>query len=204
MSMKHVGYDIASKRKYVVVFRELPDDTKNALVVDTGNLTDRYHDGLMSAVESTEAQNSEDLYKVLDRKLFFDGENVLAHLHVKKFLKKVATNTVVLSPTPGTEIPLDKHNEHLGSIVIPEESSNKPSDFVAGSVEQDNTIGIARNLIIQAQLLEEDARKKRAEAENVHPGINDETKRPRGRPKKDSPVSPLLNKVEGNIENENI
>jgi|TARA_B110000444_G_scaffold248478_1_gene272374 hypothetical protein len=202
--MKHVGYDIASKRKYVVVFRELPDDTKNALVVDTGNLTDRYHDGLMSAVESTEAQNSEDLYKVLDRKLFFDGENVLAHLHVKKFLKKVATNTVVLSPTPGTEIPLDKHNEHLGSIVIPEESSNKPSDFVAGSVEQDNTIGIARNLIIQAQLLEEDARKKRAEAENVHPGINDETKRPRGRPKKDSPVSPLLNKVEGNIENENI
>ena len=204
MSMKHVGYDIASKRKYVVVFRELPDDTKNALVVDTGNLTDRYHDGLMSAVESTEAQNSEDLYKVLDRKLFFDGENVLAHLHVKKFLKKVATNTVVLSPTPGTEIPLDKHNEHLGSIVIPEESSNKPSDFVAGSVEQDNTIGIARNLIIQAQLLEEDARKKRAEAENVHPGINDETKRPRGRPKKDSPVSPLLNKVEGNTENENI
>ena len=204
MSMKHVGYDIASKRKYVVVFRELPDDTKNALVVDTGNLTDRYHDGLMSAVESTEAQNSEDLYKVLDRKLFFDGENVLAHLHVKKFLKKVATNTVVLSPTPGTEIPLDKHNEHLGSIVIPEESSNKPSDFVAGSVEQDNTIGIARNLIIQAQLLEEDARKKRAEAENVHPGINDETKRPRGRPKKDSPVSPLLNKVEGNAENENI
>ena len=202
--MKHVGYDIASKRKYVVVFRELPDDTKNALVVDTGNLTDRYHDGLMSAVESTEAQNSEDLYKVLDRKLFFDGENVLAHLHVKKFLKKVATNTVVLSPTPGTEIPLDKHNEHLGSIVIPEESSNKPSDFVAGSVEQDNTIGIARNLIIQAQLLEEDARKKRAEAENVHPGINDETKRPRGRPKKDSPVSPLLNKVEGNAENENI
>ena len=125
-------------------------------------------------------------------------------MHVKKFLKKVATNTVVLSPTPGTEIPLDKHNEHLGSIVIPEESSNKPSDFVAGSVEQDNTIGIARNLIIQAQLLEEDARKKRAEAENVHPGINDETKRPRGRPKKDSPVSPLLNKVEGNIENENI
>jgi hypothetical protein len=202
--MKHVGYDIASKRKYVVVFRELPEDNNNALVVETATLTDRYHDGLMSAVESTEAQNNDDLYKVLDRKLFFDGENVLAHLHVKKFLKKVATNTVVLSPTPGTEISLDKYNEHLGSIVIPEESSDKPSDFVAGEKEQQDTMGIARNLIIQAQLLEEDARRKRAEAEKVHPGINDETKRPRGRPKKDSPVSPLLNNVEGNTENENI
>ncbi len=204
MSMKHVGYDITSKRKYVVVFRELPEDTKNALVVETATLTDRYHDGLMSAVESTEAQNNDDLYKVLDRKLFFDGENVLAHLHVKKFLKKVATDTVILSPTPGTEISLDKYNEELGSIVIPEESSDKPSDFVAGEKEQQDTMGIARNLIIQAQLLEEDARRKRAEAEKVHPGINDETKRPRGRPKKDSPVSPLLNNVEGNTENENI
>jgi hypothetical protein len=202
--MKHVGYDITSKRKYVVVFRELPEDTKNALVVETATLTDRYHDGLMSAVESTEAQNNDDLYKVLDRKLFFDGENVLAHLHVKKFLKKVATDTVILSPTPGTEISLDKYNEELGSIVIPEESSDKPSDFVAGEKEQQDTMGIARNLIIQAQLLEEDARRKRAEAEKVHPGINDETKRPRGRPKKDSPVSPLLNNVEGNTENENI
>ena len=204
MSMKHVGYDITSKRKYVVVFRELPEDTKNALVVETATLTDRYHDGLMSAVESTEAQNNDDLYKVLDRKLFFDGENVLAHLHVKKFLKKVATDTVILSPTPGTEISLDKYNEELGSIVIPEESSDKPSDFVAGEKEKQDTLGIARNLIIQAQLLEEDARRKRAEAEKVHPGINDETKRPRGRPKKDSPVSPLLNNVEGNTENENI
>lgn len=204
MSMKHVGYNIDSKRKYVVVFRELPEDNTNALVVDTATLTDRYHDGLMSAVESTEAQDSDDLYKVLDRKLFFDGENVLAHLHVKKFLKKIATNKVVLSPRPGSEISLDKYNEQLGAIVIPEPSTDKPSDFTAGQEEASSKLRIAKNLIIQAQLLEEDARKKRAEAENEYPGINDETKRPRGRPKKDSPVSPLLNNVEGNAENENI
>tara|TARA_X000000950_G_scaffold16656_1_gene18123 strand:+ start:10606 stop:11220 length:615 start_codon:yes stop_codon:yes gene_type:complete len=204
MSLKHVGYDKTTKRKYVVVFRELPDDTNNALVVEPAQLVDRYHDGLMSAVESTEAQNTDDLYTVLDRKLFFDGENILAHLHVKKFLKKVATNTVILAPTPGTEIGLDKFNTDLGNIVIPEESTDKPSDFKAGQQEEESALGIARNLIIQAQLLEEDARKKRAEAEKVSPGINDETKRPRGRPKKDSPVSPLLNNVEGNTENENV
>jgi hypothetical protein len=40
--------------------------------------------------------------------------------------------------------------------------------------------------------MEEDARKKRAQAESISPGINDETKRPRGRPKAGAPVSPLL------------
>lgn len=204
MSLKHVGYDKSTKRKYVVVFREIPEDENNALVVEPSQLIDRYHDGLMSAVESSEAQGTDDLYKVLDRKLFFDGENILAHLHIKKFLKKVPTNSVILAPAPGKEIGLDQHNTNLGNIVIPEESTDKPSDFEAGQKEKESALGIARNLIIQAQLLEEEARRKRADAEKVHPGINDETKRPRGRPKKDSPVSPLLNNVEGNTENENV
>ena len=39
--------------------------------------------------------------------------------------------------------------------------------------------------------MEEDARRKRAQAEQLVPGINDETKRPRGRPKKGAPASPL-------------
>ena len=45
----------------------------------------------------------------------------------------------------------------------------------------------------ECSIFEEDARRKRAEAEKLVPGINDQTKRPRGRPKKDAPVSPLLN-----------
>ena len=52
--MKHVGYDTNTKRKYVVVFRELPEDSQNALVVETSKLNERYHDGLMSAVESAD------------------------------------------------------------------------------------------------------------------------------------------------------
>ena len=46
-NLKHLGYDANTKRKYIVVFRELPNDTENALVVDTSTLLDRYHDGLM-------------------------------------------------------------------------------------------------------------------------------------------------------------
>jgi len=205
--LKHVGYDSASKRKYVVVFRQLPDDKNSALVVETETLLDRYHDSLMSAVESSEAQATDNLYEVLNRKMFFDGENILQTLHVKKYLKKVSTESVHLSPTPGATVSLAEHNERLGAVEIPEEdTSDRPSDQGDRKLSaEEEKNGLARNLIIQAQLLEEDARKKRAEAEKIVPGINDETKRPRGRPKKDAPVSPLLNNdVEGNTENAKI
>ena len=94
---------------------------------------------------------------------------------------------------------LSEHNDRIGAVEIQEEdTSERPSEQGDRklSAEEEKT-GQARNLIIQAQLLEEDARKKRAEAEKMVPGINDETKRPRGRPKKDAPVSPLLNSNEG-------
>ena len=157
--MKHVGYDVNSKRKYVVVFRELPEDNQNALVVETAKLNERYHDGLMSAVESSEAQSTNDLYSVLDRKMFFDGENILKTLHLKGNLKKVATESVVLSPTPGQNISLAEYNKKLGSVVIPEQPKGRPSDHDPDAKKREMA-GQARNLIIQAQLLEEDARRK--------------------------------------------
>ena len=67
----------------------------------------------------------------------------------------------------------------------------RPSDPQQPLTEEENRKGQARNLIIQAQLMEEDARRKRAQAEQISPGINDDTKRPRGRPKKGAPASPL-------------
>ena len=79
--LRHVGHDAKSKRKYVVVFRQLPDDANSALVVETESLVDRYHDGLMGATESSEAQQTNDLYTVLNSKLFFDGKNILNSLH---------------------------------------------------------------------------------------------------------------------------
>ena len=36
--LRHVGHDAKSKRKYVVVFRQLPDDANSALVVETESL----------------------------------------------------------------------------------------------------------------------------------------------------------------------
>lgn len=199
-NLKHLGHDANTKRKYIVVFRELPNDQENALVVDTSTLLDRYHDGLMSAIESLEAQNNNDCYDVLNRKYFFDGESILQTLHRKNWLKKIPVDQVILTPAPGKAIPLKEHNAAMASTAeafapAPDQAEMpRPSDPQQPMSEEENIRGQARNLIIQAQLMEEDARRKRAQAEQLSPGINDDTKRPRGRPKKGAPASPLTEK----------
>ena len=74
------------------------------------------------------------------------------------------------------------------------DSSTKAGEMQNPADENDQ-VGIARNLLIQAEMLEADAHKKRAEAEAVSPGIQKklgkelvyaEPKRPRGRPKKET------------------
>jgi len=190
--LRHVGHDAKSKRKYVVVFRQLPDDASSALVVETESLVDRYHDGLMGATESSEAQQTNDLYTVLNSKLFFDGKNILNSLHSMKKLKKINVEDVILTPQPGQEVSLADFNKAVGDArTKAEEVTGRPNEGGEGGAMVNEIPMQARNLIIQAQLMEEDARQKRAEAEQLFPGINDATKRPRGRPKKDAPASPL-------------
>ena len=196
--LKHLGYNSKSKRKYVVVFRELPNDTDHALVVDTGTLLDRYHDGLMSAIESLEAQANNDCYDVLNRKYFFDGESILQTLHKKNWLIKVPVEDIILTPSPSKQITLVEHNQNLKNVTqslapAPDVAElQRPSAPQGELTEEQERKGQARNLIIQAQLMEEEARKKRVQAEQLSPGINEETKRPRGRPKTGAPASPLL------------
>jgi hypothetical protein len=201
--IKHTGYNSKTKRKVVVVFRQIPEERQSALVVETESLMDRFHDGLMSATESAEGQATDNLYEVLNRRMFFDGEPMLQTLHSKGWLHKVDVNDIILSPAPNKEITLSEYNK-TGEAVAEKDNSKdnqlnidaatRPSAPQGKLTAEQELQGQAKNLIVQAQLLEEEARKKRAHAERTFPGINDETRRPKGRPKKGSPVSPLDSK----------
>ena len=96
--IKHTGYNNKTKRKVVVVFRQIPEERESALVVETESLMDRFHDGLMSATESAEGQATDNLYEVLNRRMFFDGEPMLQTLHSKGWLHKVDVSDITLSP----------------------------------------------------------------------------------------------------------
>ena len=125
--IKHTGYNNKTKRKVVVVFREIPEERESALVVETESLMDRFHDGLMSATESAEGQATDNLYEVLNRRMFFDGEPMLQTLHSKGWLHKVDVSDITLSPAPNKEIPLSEYNKT--AEVVEEKDNSKNNEL---------------------------------------------------------------------------
>jgi len=238
--VKHVGQ--YGQKKCVVVFREVPNEEDNCLIVLSDGLEGRMHDELMDVVEGPEAQSAKDLADVLNRRQFSDGSNMLTQLHYAKRLTKVATNMVDLTPLPGQRIALNQLNEELrkidGGYVAPtndlnnesallESARNKPwsertaeeaaaynrsqtrnASDVATDAAKDDGVSLnigedapapeaqasvepsaAQGLLIQAQMMKEDAQRLLAEAEAkeqqafaADPSLK--PKRGRGRPKK--------------------
>ena len=176
--MKHVGK--FGEKPCVVVFREVPNEPNNCLIVETSTLTNQKHDDLMNVVQSLEAQESNDISEVLSRRQFTDGSNMLNDLHLSKKLQKVETNLVFLTPTPSEKISLSDVNKEINKI---KNQSNPPLktevdpvsvDTMANPDPVDTTTttdngtepeAVARNILMQADLMTEDANKMLAEAE---------------------------------------
>ena len=237
---KHVGQ--YGQKRCVVVFREVPNEDDQCLIVLSDSLEGRMHDELMSVVEGPEAQSAKDLAEVLNRRQFSDGSNMLTSPHYAKRLTKVGTDMVELIPVPGQRIGLNQLNEELrkidGGYVPPtndlsnetellESAKNKPwsertpeeasaynksqtrkASDVASDAAQDDGVSleiggmedspeadqptepsIAQGLLIQAQMMKEDAERLLAEAAQkeeqayqADPSLK--PKRGRGRPKK--------------------
>ncbi len=113
---KHIG-ELAdeSKAKVVIVYRTVPDEPNNCLVVGTKFLTDLYHNALMRAVESDGGQDAKELGEFLGRQTFPDGTNMLAILHNDNYIKKFKTKDVIVTfgNTPDGRIALNKLNEQM-------------------------------------------------------------------------------------------
>lgn len=110
VSLKHVGRFSSNGKKCLVAYRTLPGDAYNCLVIPTENLPDSYHDALIQLVESPAAQNSGEFAEVLARSPFPDGSIMLAALHTKGHLKKVATDQVEMVPNFQTKVKLSELN----------------------------------------------------------------------------------------------
>ncbi len=124
---KHVG-ELAdeSKAKVVVVYRTVPNESNNCLVVGTKFLPETYHNALMRAVESEGGQAEEELGVYLARQSFPDGTNMLSLLHNDNYIKKFKTKDIVMTygPTAEGRITLNKLNE-----MIAKEKGVKVSDL---------------------------------------------------------------------------
>lgn len=108
--LKHVGKMKHNNAKVCVIYRTLPGDSHNALVVGTATLVDMYHNALMQVVESQDGQQANELGDALSTRFFPDGTNILEQLHLTGKLVKVATDKVWMTPDTSTQISLDELN----------------------------------------------------------------------------------------------
>lgn len=193
--MKHVGK--FGEKPCLVVFRELPGEQDYCLIVQTDNLDSRQHDDLMNVIQSAEAQSANNVSEVLHRRQFTDGSNMLSTLHYAKKLQKVPVSHVSLTPVPGQSIPLADVNVEIrkleGGYVPPKnDEAHLAEGKAATAAEAESTASeeagdnVAKNLLLQAQLMEEDgnrliaeAQAKKEEAYKIDPSL-----RGPGRPKK--------------------
>jgi hypothetical protein len=199
--LKHVGK--YGEKPCVIVFREVPNEPESCLVVISEGLEERVHDDLMACVSSTEAQSASDISTVMSRRQLTNGENMLNYMHFNKKLAKVNVSMVTLNPTPSQSVPLAEVNAEIRKLTnnpvppmtdashleanTPMQTQVNPS--VAPAVT--NSENPAQGLLLQAELMEQDAenllaesKAKRAEAYELDPELK--PKRGPGRPPKDA------------------
>lgn len=200
---KHVGRNHLGTR-LVVVFREIPDDEGHCLVVESDSLPEMYHDQLMREVDSRDAQQTVNLYEVLQRRSFGDGGQMLNTLHTRGFIKKYPVEQIEMVPMPNRPVALSIINEQIktGKIQseveatevvaeLPDTGAGVSVDTETGIVKpvviepvkvgdgEDPTKAAAESKLLQARLMEEDAKKMRKEAYALDPSL-----KKGGRPKK--------------------
>ena len=112
---KHIGELKDGGAKVVIVYRTVPGEPTNCLVVGTKFLPDVYHDSLMKAVESDTGQAEKEFGVFMSRQTFPDGTNMLAVLHRDNYIKKFATKDIIVTFGNTTEgrIALNQLNEQM-------------------------------------------------------------------------------------------
>lgn len=187
---KHSGQLANTGVRVAVVFRRLPNDENNCLIVETERLPDSYHDYVMQCLNSREATETNDFYEILNRRTFPDGLNCLTALHTRGFLRKEPVSNIVMMPLPGKAVPLAlinatidkkldeymaKQNEAQDKDI---QKTAKATTIMPEAVQSGDPVAIAKGLLLQADLLEKEAKAKKEEAYSLAP----ELKPGRGRP----------------------
>lgn len=201
-NIKHVGVLSNTGKKVVVVFRELPDDPENCLVVDTDALPDWFHDDIINAVEEPGSQNTANFYEYAERKYLTDGTNMLQTLHKTGRLQKMPTSNVMMTPnndvavglteinnivreqngeTPVVAPPVDQH-AMAGNDPVPRDTTirNIVEDIAQGPAGQEaiSDTDLAKNMLAQAKGFETEAKALKAQAYDLVPGLKPGPKKP--------------------------
>jgi hypothetical protein len=108
--LKHIGRINNTGVKVLVVFRTLPGESNMALVLPVTQLSDSYHDSIMTMVETDQCQEAYELGEMMFIRTFPDGRPMLQAMQADGRLQKVATDAVTMTPTTNDTVLLSSLN----------------------------------------------------------------------------------------------
>src|ERR1035437_660551 len=184
--MRHIGRTNTGAR-CAIIDMQPPIGGDKAFIVITDALPQRFHDALMHVLESTEGQQAENLGFVLARHLMPDtGESVIQALNASAKIVSYPTNKVYMVP------PAPHQPELLSEVLIKMGRSSPNQQQVGNDWEtnkfnphinnqqaesSENAKSIARGLLMEAEMLEADAQKKRNAAYQKDPALRQQQPR---------------------------
>jgi len=125
--IRHVGKQ--GDRKVAIIFREVPGEPHMCLVTYTETLNQHIHDPLIRCIDSDIGQSSESLADALSRTIGTDGRPILQLLHQEGLLKKVQTETIIVTPNSQTKIKLSELNKILTEMKQGEDAVARMADL---------------------------------------------------------------------------
>lgn len=147
-TLKHIGKLKNTGAKVLVVFRTLPGESNQALILPVAQLPDSYHDSIMKLIEEDQAQDAFEFGEMMFIRSFPDGRPMLRAMQADNRLVKMVTDNIIMTPSPTSEIPLDQLN-----LLIAEQKNVAVDDlytFVKGAPKNSKstveTIAEAQNI----------------------------------------------------------
>jgi hypothetical protein len=138
--LKHIGRMKNTGAKVLVVFRTLPGESNMALVLPVANLSDSYHDSIMTVVETDQAQETFEFGEIMFTRTFPDGRPMLQAMQADERLQKVPTDLVIMTPTTNDNVQLDQLN-----VLIAEQRNctiDELYTFVSGAPKKTNDVTV--------------------------------------------------------------
>jgi hypothetical protein len=188
--IKHVGKH--GDKKVVIVFRKVSKSEDHmALVLYTDTIPSSIHDTVIQTLESPAGQQVDTFAEALNRALLPDGRNVLHVIHEERYLKKVPTNQVIVTPTTKSTVRLDELNQILddletggdaaaklreldSKVGLQDPAANQKAETIMEAAQDANINidpmsdeGIAQSLIDQANKMSAEAAGLAAESERM-------------------------------------
>lgn len=193
-TLKHIGKIKNTGAKVIVVFRTLPGESNNSLILSVNQLPDMYHDSIMNFLETDMGQEAFEFGEAMFSRPLPDGRPMLQAMQQDGRLIKMPTDNIIMTPTTTSEISLDELNLLIaeqrnvpvdelytfvkGAKKLPEdkeETTNQLVDteveqpVIAESVEPLSDKDLAKSYRSQADAMYKEAARLRRQADELDP-----------------------------------